>query len=915
MVLALRNPPVTPEKKAAAARALVIEQEGVNSIQEGMAGRAAAAETSEADATEQHLLHIHRCRFLDWEPQTVVCMATSASGQLLAVARESGAVEIRLVLEKFRVVGVVPLPGKRGLIRALAWSQDVQDARARLFVGSLDTFISEIDVTGMRVRHRRDSYGGPIWCLAVAPAQDLLAVGCEDGSVKLFSTADNALEFSRALPTVNARVLSLAWQVFPVSSVPFSSSASLSTQQLGIFVGAIDGTIRHLDAATGHSAYRMTVEARNSVHPAMIWCLKSLRDGTLVSGDSLGNIHFWDGALGTLKQSFSVHEADVLALEAGPMGETVFASGVDSKLVCLRRQPSSQQQQQQQQQMEAANGKWVVTASNRAHSHDLRALALVRKSSGRQGGGEGRQSYLLVSGGEDTKLCTYSVNAFAHTRPRYIAPYPYHPLASLASGHPARLLLMQHDRKLHLWVLGATKGETAAVLRHEPSPVLEIQAAKGGLVTCSALSPDGRFLAYATGEELRVFEVEMEEEEEDEGGFVGGGRVDLQRWKPSALQKAGVRKSVTALAFSPDSKMLVLGTGGGRVLRLRLDLPVAVVEEVRDDATSAGAEGRGVVRLSCSQDGRSVAVGRWNGEVEIYSIPSVERKKKKKKKKEGGEAAVAVAEEGGRELTLSWRLPRLDSAPTALAYHPETGVLVIACVSNRFYLFDVDAQQLTGWSKDFGHRLPKELLDRHDCVLGICFNPDSPNGLILHGFGFVCYVDLDRPMGRHVQLLPRTHPAALAQREGIRKRNPPWVAAMKQKKQKRKEEEKKGEEAEGTMLPAAEATATAGGRIETPMLNGGGRRRTRGESIAEEEEMREQLMAAAAAAAETARLARRPANVEEKEEAWNFKLHLGYQGVLAVLALGPDEVLVVEEPWIKIVSKLPDVLHRQRYGT
>lgn len=915
MVLAIRNPPVTPDKKAAAVRAIVVEQEGANSNQEGMVGRATPAGSSEADATEQHLLSIHRCRFLNWEPQAVVCMAVSASGQLLAVARESGSVEIRLVLEKFRVVGMVPLPGKTGLIRALAWSQDVQDTRARLFVGTLDTFISEIDVTGMRVKHRRDSYGGAVWCLAVAPAQDLLAVGCEDGSVKLFSTADDALEFSRALPTVNARVLSLAWQMFPASSVPISSSASSSRQQLGIFVGAIDGTIRHLDAITGHSAYRMTVEARNSVHPAMIWCLKSLRDGTLVSGDSLGNIHFWDGALGTLKQSFSVHEADILALEAGPMGETVFASGVDSKLVCLKRQPSSQQQQKQQhqhQRVEASNGTWVATASNRAHSHDVRALALVRKSSGRQEGGGGRQSYLLVSGGEDTKLCTYSVNAFARMRPRYIAPYPYHPLASLASRHPARLLLMQHDRKLHLWALGATKDETAAVLRHEPSPVLEIQAAKGELIICSTLSPNGRFLAYATGEELRVFEVEMEKEEEDESGREERGRVNLQRWKPSALQRAGVRKGITALAFCPDSKTLVLGTGGGRVLRLRLDLPVAVVEEARDDSTSAGAEGRCVVRLSCSQDGRSVAVGRWNGEVEIYSILSGERKKKKKK--EGGEAAAAVAGEGERELTLSWRLPRLDSAPTALAYQPEADVLVIACVSNRFYLFDIEAQQLTGWSKDFGHRLPKELLDRHDCVLGICFNPDSSNALILHGFGFVCYVDLDRPMGRHVQLLPRTHPAALAQREGIRKRNPPWVVAMKQKKQKKKKEEKKNEEAEGTMLPAAEAAATAGGRVET-MPNGGGRRRTRGESIAEEEEMREQLMAAAAAATETAKLARRPANVEEKEDAWNFMLHLGYQGVLAVLALGRDELLVVEEPWIKIVSKLPDVLHRQRYGT
>ena len=33
----------------------------------------------------------------------------------------------------------------------------------------------------------------------------------------------------------------------------------------------------------------------------------------------------------------TLHEADVLAIEASPAGDMVFASGVDSKLVCLRR--------------------------------------------------------------------------------------------------------------------------------------------------------------------------------------------------------------------------------------------------------------------------------------------------------------------------------------------------------------------------------------------------------------------------------------------------------------------------------------------------------------------------------------------------------------------------------------------------
>lgn len=77
-------------------------------------------------------------------------------------------------------------------------------------------------------------------------------------SLSLYSTADGGLEFLRSLPSINARILSIAWQ----------------PGDKGLFVGAIDGTIRHMDVSTGQSAYRMTVESRNSLSPAMVWCLK-----------------------------------------------------------------------------------------------------------------------------------------------------------------------------------------------------------------------------------------------------------------------------------------------------------------------------------------------------------------------------------------------------------------------------------------------------------------------------------------------------------------------------------------------------------------------------------------------------------------------------------------------------------------
>lgn len=823
-----------------------------------------------AKRRDQHLLYIHRCRFLDWEPRAIVCMAACASGRMLAVARESGEVEIRLVDEKFRVAGVVPVPGGNGLIRSMTWSRQVSESQGRLFVGSLDTSVFEIDVPGLRVRRRQDSYGGPVWCLAADPHRDLLAVGCEDGSVKLFSTADQGFEFSRALPTVNSRILSMAWQAPPS---PRDSPS--------LFVGAVDGTIRHLDARTGHSAYRMTVEAKNSAHPPLVWSLLALSDGTLVSGDSLGAVHFWDGAMGALKQSFWVHEADVLALAASAAGDTVFASGVDSKLVCLRRPSQAGAREPPGAPEDEA---WVLAASNRAHSHDLRALAVVERSGGR--GGEGRRSSLLVSGGVDTKLCTYSVASFAHNRPRYIAPYPYYPVASVASARGRRLLMMQHSRKLQLWGLGGFQEETALCLQHEPSPLLEIQAVKGQLIVSSSLSPDGRFLAYATTGTLRVLALEVGESEGGGAEVDRGGdgharpRVLLRRNKLPALAGRGGEKDVKALCFSPDSRSLVVGTGGGRVLRA--GLKGSLVEEAIRDTSLESEEGQGVVRLSCSQDGRLLAVGRWNGDVELYAVP-----------------ASSSGEDTG-SLSLTWRLPRLDSAPTALAFHPETDILVVACVSNRFYVFDAAGQRLTDWSQDMGHRLPRELLDRHDCIVGVCFNPDSPQAVVLYGFGFVCYVDLGRPPGQLVQILPASHPAALAQRASTRKRQHEWLPTRKQKKQRGEAEI--AQVSSNKVIQAIEDNDMGGTH---------GRRKSRGDSLVQEAE--ERSLPPGSDVSE--QLNGKMVKEDDGNDSWNFKMHLGYQGVVAVEALGPDELLLVEEPWIKIVSKLPDVLHRHRYGT
>lgn len=46
----------------------------------------------------------------------------------------------------------------------------------------------------------------------------------------------------------------------------------------------------------------------------LIWCVKMLGDGTIVSGDSTGSLKIWESQFWSLTQSFQVHKADILCL-------------------------------------------------------------------------------------------------------------------------------------------------------------------------------------------------------------------------------------------------------------------------------------------------------------------------------------------------------------------------------------------------------------------------------------------------------------------------------------------------------------------------------------------------------------------------------------------------------------------------
>ena len=47
---------------------------------------------------------------------------------------------------------------------------------------------------------------------------------------------------------------------------------------------------------------------------SLIWTLKLLADGTIVTGDSEGNLSLWDLETATLKTQFNTHKGPILTL-------------------------------------------------------------------------------------------------------------------------------------------------------------------------------------------------------------------------------------------------------------------------------------------------------------------------------------------------------------------------------------------------------------------------------------------------------------------------------------------------------------------------------------------------------------------------------------------------------------------------
>ena len=469
------------------------------------------APTLMADRT---VLQAHRVRFLVYEPQSIHCLALSEDDQL-AVARSDGSVELWRPRERWRQIAV--FPGRANAsVEVLLW------CRNRLYSSGLDSTVVQWDTSPLQPARTLESSSGAVWCMAVRPDADAIAAGCEDGRVHLYGVSvTGELQFTKRLGPQEGRVLSVAWE---------PSGAA-------IFAGGVDSAIRRYNVKSGVCDLRITLDDHRG-KSTLVWSLVALDNNLLCSGDSTGAVQFWDSRYGTLRQKFKCHLADVLSLAASEDCKTLFAGGIDQKIVRFK----------QVQCNVGSHFDWVHSGDVICHSHDVRAVSLSA-------------SGLLVSGGVDTTIVQYDQERFKKSFCATI--YPFSQCGrryQVAEG--GKLLLHQRQSCADIWQLStvamptpitsttSTQDEAARHAHAQPTCLVRLKLPQSVVhrLECSAISQCGSLVCLSSMEKLWLYCLMPQE-----------GRVKLLLTSSVAARHAAIL-SANRLVIADNKGSILLGT-------------------------------------------------------------------------------------------------------------------------------------------------------------------------------------------------------------------------------------------------------------------------------------------------------------------------------------------------------------------
>ena len=216
---------------------------------------------------------VHRCRFVDHVPQSIESVDFEPGGGRLAVLRANADIEVWCLARggwfcECRLAGATDAP-----VRRVAWgARDAAYPQGRLFSSGLHGMITEWDLCTLCARGSCDSYGGAAWAMSLHHGSGLMAVGCEDGAVTLLDTTGETLTLAGRLTSLNARVLSVAFN-------PQGSHLACGTA-----VGVV--CVWHVASRTVTSQTTLEAQGLRKSKPPLVWAVLLLNDMAVVSGAS-----------------------------------------------------------------------------------------------------------------------------------------------------------------------------------------------------------------------------------------------------------------------------------------------------------------------------------------------------------------------------------------------------------------------------------------------------------------------------------------------------------------------------------------------------------------------------------------------------------------------------------------------------
>jgi U3 small nucleolar RNA-associated protein 4 len=354
-------------------------------------------------------MDIHRLRIVNYPASPINALAFShqpnpahrAPGTLrLAIGRANGDIELWNPSEGYWVQERILHGSEDRSIEGLAWTQDptyenedgqIMGGQLRLFSIGYSNTVTEWDIYRGKPERLTDGGGSEIWCFAAQPRstpsksldaasveggrhhQKLIA-GCADGTLSLLSTVGE-LRYNSKLPPPHSRkakVLSVTWQTSDRVVAGYSDNA--------IRVYDIRGRGRNMQTMS------LAPDGKRPDTDVLVWAVRCLPDGTIISGDSSGEVKVWDAATLSLVQQLKSHNADVLTLSPSFDGSAMLSGGIDRRTVTYQRIASGKNK-----------GRWAVASYRRLHASDVKSMASY----------EAKDLNVVVSGGKTESNDTY----------------------------------------------------------------------------------------------------------------------------------------------------------------------------------------------------------------------------------------------------------------------------------------------------------------------------------------------------------------------------------------------------------------------------------------------------------------------------------------------------------------------------